>query len=136
MSEIEILQTIWNEASVKFLFGMMIGSIAIIIGVIFTIYDKKFLLLIPLGIIFLAIGIPAYYEMTDTGEELRKLIKERDDALDQKLKTMSCNDMRLDILDILENEKEKYIEDKLEWEQEYYYHKCEIPLREEILKLQ
>ena len=63
-------------------------------------------------------------------EELNILIKEQ-------IKQMSCTELREDILTkILDEHTNEYIKEHDEFQKDLYYHKCEIPLREEVIKLQ
>lgn len=56
---------------------------------------------------------------------------------------LSCSEMRNDLLVLLADKSKKkertvyeYKQKHFEWEQDYYYTKCELPLRDEVLKLQ
>src|SRR3989304_6297660 len=53
------------------------------------------------------------------------------------IQAMSCEDIRLNIIKIMENKTTPdYKLQVFDYEKDYYYHKCEIPLREEVIKLQ
>lgn len=72
-------------------------------------------------------------------QDLRDEIKSEHISL---VSQMTCDDIRLEIISIMERENQKYKQpydyqrDNLAWEEGYYYAKCELPLRDEILKLQ
>lgn len=136
MTELEIL----DQSISKLFLPMLFSFMGTIIGFIFGLCMWEFkkvryggLLVGSVSVIVLIITASYYLPQAEKYDEL---IEERNDLRDQQLKTMSCDDLRLDILDIMENDKPKYIEKTLEWEKDYYYTKCEIPLREEIMKLQ
>ena len=137
MTEIEIVQESYRFWTGLFFISLFPTVVGLIMGATMYFDNSKLgRTLALIGGISLVILIIALINSYPLGIELSELKQERDEVLDKKLQSMSCKELRLDILDILKNEKEKYIEKKLEWEQDYYYHLCEIPLREEILKLQ
>lgn len=53
-----------------------------------------------------------------------------------EIRNYSCEELRLDILNKLESDDiPEWIMDHNKFEKDLYYHKCEIPLREEVMKL-
>lgn len=76
----------------------------------------------------------------DTNEirnEITDLEEQRIDLLKLDIQAMSCEDIRLNIIKIMENKTTPdYKLQVFDYEKDYYYHKCEIPLREEVIKLQ
>lgn len=116
--------------------SILIAVVGIIVGLSFWGLHKIAIPCLVLGFVSLLITLlilPTYIPMMEKKQEL---LRQDIDARNEQLLTMSCEEMRLDIIDIMENDKKWYIENKLEWEKDYYHHKCEIPLREEVLKLQ
>ena len=76
----------------------------------------------------------------DTNEirnEITDLEEQRIDLLKLDIQAMSCEDIRLNIIKVMENKTTPdYKLQVFDYEKDYYYHKCEIPLREEVIKLQ
>ena len=88
-------------------------------------------------VIFAIVGLPhvtGEYQQYET--KLAELTHERISTYETQIKTASCESLRLHIIDMLENDYIDFIESKSDWVQDIYYHKCEIPLREEVMKLQ
>jgi hypothetical protein len=71
--------------------------------------------------------------------ELRKEIKIEHREM---IKNMSCDEILNEIVSVIEREHEPrlqpydYQRDNFAWEERYYNTKCELPLRDEVLKLQ
>lgn len=149
MTEIEILteQIIALEPIIdEFRFQMVILFLGLIVGLI-----VGMLLLLNfspgdntgmkgIGVIFLLVGIisgVALFTTTDTPvTDQEELEKQRSDLVKTQIKSLDCEGLRLDILKKLEDDDiELYMKEHDEFEKTYYYHKCEIPLREEVIRL-
>lgn len=106
------------------MFGLMMGNIGItgagVFGVIII-------------IIALVVLLPP---MDEKRSELFDLKEQRNILAKQNIKDMTCDEMRLDIVDKIENDQPKFMEKFYEFEKDLYYHRCEIPLRAEVMKLQ
>lgn len=95
-------------------------------------------LMIMGGIIITISFVFIFHSGAITGE-IRGEIK--DIHLDN-VKKMTCDELRLLNLSIIERQHEPYrqpydYERQLhDWQEDYYHTKCEIPLREEVMKLQ
>lgn len=150
MSEIELLteQIIalqpaietWNHHLAIGFLGTMIGFIVGFVMILIDGDQKGGIFLI--GIVFfiisaLSVVLLIDLRMDDPHETQFELEKERSDAIKSQIKSFSCEELRLDILEKLEDDNmEWYLKEHDEFERDLYYHKCEIPLRDEVLKLQ
>jgi|SRR3970040_142643 len=76
-------------------------------------------------------------DTTEIRNEITDLEEQRIDLLKLDIQAMSCEDIRLNIIKVMENKTTPdYKLQVFDYEKDYYYHKCEIPLREEVIKLQ
>lgn len=95
--------------------------------------------LIALGVVMIVISFGLLFHTGMTTGEIKDQIK---DIHIENIKNMECNDIRLLNLSIIERQHEPYkqpydYERQLhDWQENYYHTKCEIPLREEVMKLQ
>lgn len=125
-----------NNINTVIVSALSIVFMPIITLIMVSEYRTKFpliinvMLIIPIILIINSAGVAEEYSNT---EDI--LNTELIHAYDDQIKTAACDDLRIHIVDVLENDHVKYIEDKSEWVQEIYYHKCEIPLRDEVMKL-
>lgn len=133
IDEAKALSMIWFVAMIISLFT---GLTILMIG-----FDKKHIELKFLGIAFLfasiicLVGTFTSYNQVDL-EQLIELKEQRNIQVRTDIKSFNCEELRLDILSKMEDESiEEWFKSNLNFEQEYYYHKCEIPLLEEVKKL-
>jgi hypothetical protein len=76
------------------------------------------------------------------GLEMKELTNEIKSEHIRLVSEMACDDIRLEIVSVMERSNDKslkpfdYQRANIAWEEGYYYAKCELPLRDEILKLQ
>lgn len=119
------------------LFASLLGGLLLVIF-----FEKeKHTALFFLGIVLIFVSILSVVatielQLNSPVEERKELEKQRSDAVKSEIKALSCEDLRLDILNKLEDDNmDYYLKEHDEFEREYYYHKCEIPLREEVMRL-
>lgn len=150
MTEIELLteQIIALEPiiddfkfSMAILFGgLMVGLIAGMV-ILLTFADSNNSGMKLVGAIFLGLGIVSGVALFTTPQDTpylqqEELEKQRSDQIKTQIKSLDCEGLRLDILNKLEDDNiEWYMKEHDEFEKTYYYHKCEIPLREEVIRL-
>jgi hypothetical protein len=137
--QIETANELFRPATQKFMVllvgGLMMGIFGFTFGTIAQ--NVGFHGLGALGVVLLIIAfVIVYPSMGESGDEYRALVKERDELIRQSIKDMDCDTMRLDIVDKIENGQEWYYKEHYEMQKDLYYHRCEIPLRDEVMKLQ
>jgi len=150
MSEIELIteQIIalepaieaWNHQLMIGFLGTMIGFIAGFVMILIDGDQKGGIFMIGF-VFFIVAGLSVVLlidlKMDDPHETEIELEKKRSDTIKSEIKALSCDELRLDILEKLEDDNmEWYLKEHDEFERDLYYHKCEIPLRDEVLKLQ
>jgi len=148
MSEIDILtqQIIELEPLIEsrryeigFMFAGLFGTL--IAGSILsaTFNDPGRLLGFALLCATLPIGVLLFSELNSPDSPIIKqneLIDLRSNMTKAQIKSLSCEELRLDILEKLESDNiPEWIKEHDEFQRDLYYHKCEIPLREEVMKL-
>lgn len=91
---------------------------------------------------FAVIGICALV-VVPHGWEIQDLRTEIKSAhIDLVINEMTCDEIRLEIVSVIERKNDPKLQPfdyqmaNLEWEKEYYDNRCELPLRDEVLKLQ
>jgi hypothetical protein len=97
-------------------------------------------ILAVLGIVVLFVTL--IFTLNQLGSEIE--MKDEINRLHmENIMALSCSEIRNDLLVLLADKSKKkdktvyeYKQRHFEWEQDYYYTKCEIPLRDEVLKLQ
>ena len=137
--QIEILYETLRPLSTKFMGLMMSGFFATAFGLMFGWLTRNIGLygLGVLGVVMLIIGFGVIYpSMSENQTEYSELITQRSEMIRSEIMAMECEPMRLDIIHKIENEQEWFMKDHYDFEKDLYYHRCEIPLRSEILKLQ
>ena len=137
--QIEILHEALKPLHIKF-------GVIVMAGVSCTIFGGMFALMMQhpiwtgiaiIGLILLLITFGSIYpDMVDKQDEYRELVSLRTETIRAEIMAMECEPMRLDIIHKIENEQDWYMKDHYEFEKDLYYHRCEIPLRSEIMKLQ
>lgn len=118
-------------------FEIMMWALSIIItmmGWLLWLFLEKhvFGVVFGLGVVFMALSLIGI--LSNDGD-MEQLIELRDNIVKQKITKMSCKELMQDLILTLENERPDFIEEKYEWQKDLYYTKCEISLREELLKL-
>lgn len=137
--QIEVLHLALKPLGTKFMVlmfaGITMGTFGFLFGAIMQ--NVGWAALGGLGIVLLVIAFGVVYPgLIESQEEYSELVKQRDELIKQTIKDMGCDEMRLDIIDKIENGQEWYTEEHYDMEKDLYYHRCEIPLRDEVLKLQ
>jgi len=134
--------------SIIIMFGVMLAGIIIPMILLLQTENNMYAVGFFVLIIPLVIGVQVSGEQNELNAELKILKQERSDLYESQIKGAECEELRLHIVDVIENDynykmeglsawyTDKYIEDKNQWVQDLYYHKCEVPLRDEVLKLQ
>ena len=137
--QIALLHETLRPLSVKFM-GLLIGGMfATMFGLMFGFFTRNVGLygLGALGVVLLIICFGVVYpSMNENQIEYADLITQRSETIRSEIMAMECEPMRLDIIHKIENEQDWYMKDHYDFEKDLYYHRCEIPLRSEILKLQ
>lgn len=151
MSEVEILtqeimalEIVYEQTRTNGLWWALGVLISIIPGIVLVslVWDDKKSYLKYVGIAFLLSSFVGVVGMIDNQPqpiyvELTELRDQREFEVRKEIKQLGCEELRLDILGIMEDEfTPDHYKNNLEFEQEYYYHKCEIPLLEEVKRLQ
>lgn len=94
------------------------------------------LVLISSGIIFTLLLIMDLSSDDNPVNIRNELEEKRYNATRIEIKSLSCEELRTDILEKLEADSiPEWITEHNDFERDLYYHKCEIPLREEVIKL-
>lgn len=151
MTEVEILteQIIALEPLIdEFKFQMVVLFLGLIVGLIvgmvilLAFADSNNSGMKLVGAIFLGLGIVSGVALFTTPQDTpylqqEKLENQRSDLIKTQIRSLDCEGLRLDILKKLEDDDiEEFMKEHDEFEKTYYYHKCEIPLREEVIRLQ
>jgi len=137
--QIETLHETLKPIGVKFGILMFTGMAMAMFGFIFAsiMQNVGWAALGALGIVLLIIAFGVVYPgLIENQEEYAGLVELRSETIRAEIMAMDCEPMRLDIVHKIENEQEWYMEDHYEFEKDLYYHRCEIPLRSEVMKLQ
>lgn len=126
-------------------FTMISLIIAFITGVIYLgeKYYPAVVALLSIGVMCTLIFAYGYFSASEIQDDIEALELQIDALYKQQIEKrknlimeMDCPILRLSTLSIMETEQEGYIENLLDWQQDYYNLKCETPLRDEVLKLQ
>jgi len=150
MSEVEVLtqqitslEIVYEQTRTNGLWWVMGVLISLIPGIVLVslVWDDKKSYLKYVGIAFMLSSGVSVVGMFDNQPqpiyvELTELKDQREFEVRKEIKQLGCEELRLDILGIMEDEfTPDHYKNNLEFEQEYYYHKCEIPLLEEVKRL-
>lgn len=150
MTEIELLteqivslEILFEQTRTNALWWMLGVLLSLIPGIVFIsiTFDSNKNYLRYVGVAFLLSSGVSMVGMFDNQtqpitKELEELKEQRELAVRSEIKQLSCEEIRLDIISIMEDEYADYwIKNNIEFEQDYYYHKCEIPLLEEVKRL-
>ena len=121
--------------------GMFFGLVC---GCLITLlfHDAKKHFMFPIGLALIGLGVVStvvVFDNVSSGSaysQQKELIEQRSKAIKNEIIKMNCEQIRLDILNKLEVESiPDYMREHDEFQKELYYHKCEVPLRDEIRKL-
>lgn len=121
--------------------GLFIGFIAgFVITMIFAPEKKHPMFSIGLTLLGIAIlSTVLLFDHISSGTAYSKqhdLMEQRSQEVKNEIIKMNCEQIRLDILNKLEVESiPDYMREHDEFQKELYYHKCEVPLRDEIRRL-
>lgn len=134
-SSIELAQQSMDQLSKPFI---AISALSIIGGIVggctMPNYGKKYYSLFLLCLVpFLIIGIQGEEWNERTGHK-QDLMNERQTYYDEEVGNAKCDDLRLHILNVYENEQIKYIKDDLDRMEKIYDYKCQTPLEVEIIE--
>jgi len=135
MTEIELLGE--QIESMRSLLPLYFGIA--FIGVIFTAIsfamEWQMRLGIIVGIVMMGTG---FILLGMLNIDITPLIDERNLLIDAEINSLTCDELRVNVLNIIEGKEfePKYLGQNIELKKDLYYYKCEVPLRDEVLKLQ
>ena len=117
------------------------GVLTIFIGFFLYIDDyskKKYVPILCTGSFVIMISIFIIIDQLGNYDELVELTKKRNNLITNEINSMSCHELRINILNILEGKefKPEWLGSRLDEKKDVYFYKCETPLREEVIKLQ
>ncbi len=135
MSEIELLgEQIESMRTLfplyfAFMFGGLVGALVSLT------FEWQMKLGIAVGLGFMITGAILLLMLN---ADISPLIDERDRLIDQEISSMSCDELRWNVINIIEGIEHvpERLGENLEKKKDIYYYKCELPLRDEVLKLQ